>query len=106
MLAAVVREYGIGWRAAMEQPYALSLWLFIQWRESQEFDLVADLSARLDLAHMIAKAFHDPKQLEEDNRRLRREAGLDLSIDEVRARAEAAAQAFEQSAQFRGLTHG
>lgn len=55
---------------------ALTLWTWAELQVMADEVRVARLGERVDLAGMVAAAFHEPKQLAKQERRYLREAGL------------------------------
>jgi hypothetical protein len=86
IIARVARLTGRSVAQVASEPYALTLWTHAQLAEIERFDSVREMGDRLDLAHLIALSFHEPKQLSKAAHRYEEAAGLLPSVASVKAR--------------------
>ena len=83
-------------REIMREPYAHTLWMFYQLEEHTRIDQYAERARSLDLAGLVACAFHEPKKLSDANQQLLDDAGLTPSVDDALAKAEETIAAMKQ----------
>lgn len=69
------------------ESYAVSLYTFLQNEDARRLERLMDEGARLDLAGLVAIAFHEPKKLSDAHDSLKRKLSLVPSRDDALKRA-------------------
>lgn len=80
----------------MREPYAHTLWMYYQLEEHTRIDRFAERAGSLDLASLVALAFHEPKKLGDANQQLLDDAHLTPSADDALAAAQETIEAMKQ----------
>lgn len=73
--------------AVLEEPYALTLWAFVQMQDAERIAGEIRRRERLEMAHFDAYAFHAPKELGRIEREVLGEIPTASAIAEKEARA-------------------
>lgn len=84
----VAKTLGMKVQEVIEQPFALTLWTWMEIQEARRIESLIDDNRSLRDAGRLAMAFHEPNKLREEQAEWEVRAGIALSADDLRERAE------------------
>ena len=83
----VARELHRDVSSVAGDPYVLTLWTFFHLDQHERVDSIKERGRALNLGSLMAIAFHEPKRLNDEQRRLLADAGMLPSPEAARERA-------------------